>query len=372
MHQENIKPHIYYTLVDNLVTHNVPFAIYQSPYSNTVKFVMQTSGKRFVYDHLEELSNKEGFVIAPFHIQKTSPIVLIAPDVLLEGKDVICKYLSEYIIPVEKTEKIDEQSFNVNADSFKSYQVAYQKFQRALHEQKYEKLILSRTLDYPRKSDFSAAQTFDKACEKYPDNFVFLYNTPQSGCWLGSTPELLLSGKGENWQTVSLAGTKDISPDIEWNDKNQLEQEIVTQYMKEQLTKAGCSFTYGEPFSVKAGNLLHLKTEFEFKMNNSATNVGYLLKLLHPSPAVCGFPKEEAFDFILHNEGYDRQYYSGFLGCLNINSRTDLFVNLRSMKIGDNSLRLYAGGGLLPSSDLESEWEETEKKLQTVLSMLIN
>lgn len=79
--------------------------------------------------------------------------------------------------------------------------------------------------------------------------------------------------------------------------------------------------------------------------------------------------KEEAYRFILDNEGYDRSYYSGFIGWLRPEGRTDLYVNLRCMNVKEDSLTLYAGGGLLASSELDDEFQETEKKMQTMQNL---
>ncbi len=98
--------------------------------------------------------------------------------------------------------------------------------------------------------------------------------------------------------------------------------------------------------------------------------MGDLLKRLHPTPAVCGLPKEKAYRFIQENEGYDRQYYSGFIGWLEPEGKSDLYVNLRCMNILSDRLVLYAGSGLLLSSEPESEWQETEAKMQTMRRLL--
>jgi len=103
---------------------------------------------------------------------------------------------------------------------------------------------------------------------------------------------------------------------------------------------------------------------------NESTEIGQLLEILHPTPAVCGYPKKETYKLILENEGYDRRYYSGFIGQLSLNGKTDLFVNLRCMQIMPEKLTFFAGGGLLSYSELEAEWEETEEKLQTMLSLI--
>jgi isochorismate synthase len=91
------------------------------------------------------------------------------------------------------------------------------------------------------------------------------------------------------------------------------------------------------------------------------------LEALHPTPAVCGLPKQEAREFILAHEGYDRRYYTGFVGMLDLASATDLYVNLRCMQChADGQVTLYAGGGILPSSQCGKEWEESRQKMKTM------
>ena len=156
-----------------------------------------------------------------------------------------------------------------------------------------------------------------------------------------------------------------------WDDKNRQEQDYVASYIRRQLLSLGIRSTESGPYPAYAGALSHLKTDFHFSLKDNK-NLGDLLKVLHPTPAVCGLPKEEAYRFILENEGYDRKYYSGFIGWLDPEGRTDLYVNLRCMHIEDEQLTLYAGGGLLASSELNDEWQETEKKLQTMRRILVS
>jgi len=98
--------------------------------------------------------------------------------------------------------------------------------------------------------------------------------------------------------------------------------------------------------------------------------VGDLLQELHPTPAVCGLPKREAFGFIVRHEHTPRQYYSGFMGPLEMNAGTHLYVSLRCMQMTETKYRLYAGGGLLKESRMESEWQETEAKMQPMRQLL--
>lgn len=128
-------------------------------------------------------------------------------------------------------------------------------------------------------------------------------------------------------------------------------------------------FSVDGPYTVRAGDLVHLRSDIRFSLNNSE-HLGDLINALHPTPAVCGMPKAATRDFILQNESGERSYYSGFTGLIDPTGDTRLFVTLRCMQIegGTDSVayRLYAGGGLLKDSECQSEWEETEAKMNTM------
>lgn len=367
------REHLKYSFFDFLIDKNISFALYRLPGIEDIQLVMQTSNQPETFLSLSNLNNRTGFIIAPFQISEVTPIVLIHPEVKFTGEKAIFDYLynlSSFDKQVNKQHP--NNSKPSDATTFEHYQKGYAKFHDALIDATFKKLVLSRTLELPHEEHFSAGLSFQRACKKYPDNFIFLCNSPQSGTWLGCSPEILVSGQNGSWKTDALAGTKktaETGNNIIWDDKNRLEQQIVIEYMQEQLLKADIKSTYSEPKTIRSGNLAHLKSQFTFHIDDSS-KIGNLLNLLHPSPAVCGFPKEKAFDFILENEGYNRKYYSGFLGYLDVNNKTDLFVNLRCMQILEDNLRLFAGGGILPSSELISEWKETEYKLQTILSII--
>jgi len=360
-----------FSLFDALILKDRSFSVYRLPECKVVTLVMQQEGVPEYLRSLTELNGKEGFVIAPFHLSIKTPLVLLHPDLMIEGESRILDFLQNVDLEPEV-----EQSFSnredIRTDAFSIYKNAFELFKSALRSKACEKIVLSRTLDRPKPIGFSAGMTFKAACEAYPEAFVYLCHTLKTGTWLGSSPELILSGEGTNWQTVALAGTMKLSSkdeDVEWNEKNMEEQQIVTEYLGKQLKTQHLTFTKNGPFTSRAGQLMHLKTEFNFQMNES-TEIGQLLEILHPTPAVCGYPKKDTYKLILENEGYDRMYYSGFMGQLSLNGKTDLFVNLRCMQIKPEKLTFFAGGGLLSYSELEAEWKETEEKLQTMLSLI--
>lgn len=361
---------LHYNTIDTLIRQDRSFAIWRIP-GDTLRFAMQSSGSARLFYHIEELDEQCGYVIAPFQPSAQLPIVLIQPD-------------CELLVPAldAETQKHLHNQWNRETDcSFAipprtreqgSYMQAFDRFISPLREKTFDKLVLSRSQTLQRDAEFSASAAFFKACRQYPYSYVYLCHTPQTGTWLGSTPEIILSGQNGAWQTVALAGTQPLHDGklpTEWDDKNRREQALVAGYIRQQLTNLGIQPEESEPHPVRAGALSHLKSDFSFSIPDHK-RLGDLLRRLHPTPAVCGLPKEESYRFILENEGYDRRYYSGFIGWIDPERRSDLYVNLRCMNIHPDRFTLYAGGGLLASSEPESEWQETEAKMQTMKKLI--
>ncbi|MCD8194519.1 MAG: isochorismate synthase [Tannerellaceae bacterium] len=347
--------------IDSLIGQDRTFAIYRIPGEQTPRMVMQASGSASFLYAIESLNGKNGYVIAPFHISERYPIVLIRPD------EEIC--LEK--LPAGKRQTVAGDIPGQLTGGQDAYTKRFRQFLRPLDERQLDKLVLSRTVTLRKEKDFSPATAFLAACRRYIRSYVYLCHTPQTGTWLGSTPEILLSGAQGTWQTVALAGTQKIRNEQlpgHWNRKNRQEQEMVAHYIEQRLLSAGLTPERSAPYTVRAGELAHLKTEFTFHLPDTG-RLGTILQLLHPTPAVCGLPKEMAYNFILEHEGYERKYYSGFIGRLNPGGSSELYVNLRCMEILPEELVLYAGGGLLASSSLEEEWQETEDKLQTMLML---
>lgn len=342
-------------LLDDLIKQGKSFACFRIPGQEKICLIKQEYGEPCILNDMQSLNDQSGFIIAPFFIQEETPLVFITG----KKQTILLEHYKENddTVTVENPYPIDEV-----------YKQRFEVFINALKNNELDKLVLSRKFECKRPDNFSPGTTFQKACRWYIRSYIYLFYTPQTGTWLGSTPEIILSGEGKNWHTVALAGTQRIKngklPES-WDDKNKREQALVAQYIKSQLATLGITPHEEGPYTVRAAELVHLKSDFTFNLPNNSY-LGDLLKLLHPTPAVCGLPKEKAYQFIRENEGYNRRYYSGFIGMLDLENGTDLYVNLRCMEIMDNKLCLYAGGGLLSSSTLEEEWQETEDKLFTI------
>lgn len=362
--------------IDRLTHSPFSFALYRLPWTDECKLVLQTSGMPEQPEDISSLNGKRGFVMTPFRQGETHPLILVRPDIQACGWKETAQAINETIAGEVSRNK--QASFALPQETSEeqrkeNYATAFRKFIAPLREGQFQKLVLSRSAKTRLTPDFSPLAAFVRACNSYPRMLVYLCHTPVSGTWMGSTPEILLSGKGHEWHTVALAGTMPMQEGEEmptkWDQKNREEQAYVSGYIRQVINRLGEQAEENGPYTARAGQLVHLKTDFRFRLAHTRL-LGDLLQDLHPTPAVCGLPKEEAFRFIPAHEGYDRRYYSGFVGLLEPEGQTDIYVNLRCMEIGTGEAMLYAGGGILPCSEAETEWEETGEKMKTMLHIL--
>lgn len=322
------------------------------------------TGKALKLSGIGDLRGRSGFVFAPFHAGDSAPLALL---------DVATHEVMEAVRVVDSKPR----DFTEN-ESRQDYRRAFGRIQARMAGTGLKKVVLARRADIELKEPLDAHEVFAKACTMYPHQMVALVSTALTGTWLMATPELLIERQGESWTTMALAGT--MATPGPWSEKNMREQRIVADYIHDCLARSCAFVNRRPPRTVTAARLFHLRTDFEFALRDDADVVD-VLNDLFPTPAVCGMPKQEAMKAILGEEALDRRYYSGFCGLWNMpmstpfasqddDAATALYVSLRCMEMKGKSLGLYAGGGLLDESEEATEWEETEKKMQTMKALL--
>ncbi|MBQ6916362.1 MAG: chorismate-binding protein [Prevotella sp.] len=339
------------------------YAIYRLPHEDHATLITQSVGEPMELHSLTELNGKQGFVVAPFEVKADQPVVLI------QGK-------TETIALSNEQLTADDGKNRLPSDMSNYYKVDFANYHSQLEADKFRKIVLARCADEQMPNGVKPIDLFYRACQLYPRLFIALVDTEKSGCWLTATPEILLDGHGADWRTIALAGTMKLEGDqldgegetLTWSTKNIQEQRIVATYITEYLEQFTDDFREEGPRTVRAANLVHLRSDFTFKLADN-NKIGDLLQALHPTPAVCGLPKREAFKFIVKNEHTPRRYYSGFMGPV-AQEDTHLYVSLRCMNIDGDVCHLYAGGGLLKDSVEEQEWLETEAKMETMKRLL--
>ncbi len=373
-------------LISKIWEGGLPTALWRLPNEKKHQLVFSKSKeKTFKKTDFEELT--AGFVFAPYEktAQKTiyikgdfnicienfetvnDPQVALALDIL---KD----------LPHENDLLADNPSFSESIskiDFIENVNSALANIQKG----QFEKVVLSRQKVLQTDKPFKPLEHYQLLTQKYPKAFVSMVYLPWSHeIWIGATPEKLVEQDANGiFRTMSLAGTQSSTDTngqkIEeknalWSQKEIEEQALVSRYIINCFKKIRVR-EYKEigPKTINAGNLLHLQSTFEVdtKEINFPQIGSVMLDLLHPTSAVCGMPKDKAAAFIAAIETHNREYYSGFLGPVNINGSSNLYVNLRTLKLSKGQITLYAGCGITADSDAEKEWTETEIKMQTVL-----
>jgi isochorismate synthase len=345
------------------------YAIYRLPHEDHATLIRQTDGEPAEYLSFAELNGKRGFVVAPFEVKEDQPVLLIQGETeVLSLTDIFRqKNIRDINSPRQSNRVTDISPY---------YKIDFANFHSQLENDQFRKIVLARCVDETMENPVDSMTLFYTACEMYPRLFIALVETQKSGCWLTATPEILLEGEGRDWRTIALAGTMKLEGEqlngegetLRWSTKNIQEQRIVATYITECLEQFTGEIREDGPRTVRAANLVHLRSDFTFSLPDNQ-HLGHLLLALHPTPAVCGLPKREAFQFITKNEHTPRRYYSGFMGPLQM-EHTHLYVSLRCMNIEGNTYHLFAGGGLLKDSTEEQEWAETEAKLETMRRIL--
>jgi len=334
----------------------LPFVVYRKPNSDILSGFFQQNNSLFFTENYTE----SGFVFAPFNDENKA--VLIPENQ--------SKFLQE------KSSIDNEFTYKENFEAATSFKANHLKsVENALYninKNALKKVVISRK-ETVQLSDFKLIEVYQKLLLKYPNAFVYIWFHSKVGLWLGATPETLFSLTGNVFKTMSLAGTQvyNGTKNVLWKNKEIEEQLLVTEFIESQLSSMVTNLKINKTETVKAGNLLHLKTEVSGKLHNEKGRLNNFIKALHPTPAVCGLPRQKAKDFILENENYKRTFYTGFLGELNLrNNKSSLFVNLRCMEIEKNFAHIYVGGGITKDSNPLKEWEETVSKSKVMKSVL--
>lgn len=236
-----------------------------------------------------------------------------------------------------------------------------------LQQGEMDKVVLSRVSHFPMSAP-KADDLFQWLCESYPNAFVYYLIHPEHGVWCGATPEVLLNVKGEQFETMSLAGTINTRTPRAWTEKEYQEQAFVTDYILAKIKNLQPKELQIDPREEQlAGHLKHLKTRIQF---SGELDTASILESLHPTPAVGGSPLEEALHCIEQLEFHERRLYTGYIGIRESDQNAQYFVNLRCMEWTGAGYDLFAGGGITAGSNPEDEWEETNAKLQVLQRVL--
>jgi menaquinone-specific isochorismate synthase len=239
------------------------------------------------------------------------------------------------------------------------------------------KVVLARQIDIAADRPIDRLAVLERLRSAYPGCHV----VSVAGL-VAASPELLVSVAGDIVRSHPMAGTaprggdpttdQRLAASLLASAKDRQEHQITIDMVHDTLLP-WCSYLdyEAEPSVVAVANVQHLATLVEGRLSQPAPSVLELVAALHPTPAVAGWPRDEAVDWIAENEGFDRRRYAGTAGWVDAAGNGTWAVAIRCAEIDGPAARIWAGNGIVADSDPATELAETRSKLQALLSAIV-
>jgi isochorismate synthase len=342
--------------VESHFKNNLPFVIYNQPNSLQVHALLQQTPTQ----HLVKNLSRTGFIFIPYNSKNRALLIPDEHSVQLETS--LSEDYFETLTPATDNQEVP--IVTPNYESMVGQAIATIEKGNMLKVVCSRKEIVSGTFD--------PIGLFLGTLKHYKDAFVYAFYHPKVGFWIGATPETFIKVDGTTFKTMALAGTQKVFPDThpQWTPKEINEQSFVTQAITESLESLAKVIVVSKTYNKQAGSLWHICNDISGTLKNKKEMLHRVLDALHPTPAVCGLPRNKAKNFINKHENYDREYYTGYLGRVTSGLNTQLYVNLRCMKITDQAAEIFVGGGITEDSNIFDEWVETVNKAETMKQIL--
>lgn len=339
------------------------FAAFRSP-GQHVQLWAQRDPRLETVDATALLGLNQVFLAAPFTLDRERiPFIRADIELMFPEIDPDISRLQECrgSAPVENA---------VDGDTgLEQFTAAVEEARKACASGALRKVVLSRVINADIPVDLWPG-LFEWAEQQHPQAFVAMAFTPEHGLWMGASPECLVQENLDHVRVDALAATRPggaVPRKIsEWGAKELDEQEQVMCHVHATFARMDlANITARGPQVLQAGPVAHLHTVLEADLAD--TMLGELVLAVHPTPAVCGMPVQDAQRFIAAHERHRRGLYAGFWGTWNADGPTELHVNLRCMRHLGGQTQLLTGAGITAASDPAMEWVETERKAQTWL-----
>jgi salicylate biosynthesis isochorismate synthase/menaquinone-specific isochorismate synthase len=243
-----------------------------------------------------------------------------------------------------------------------------------------EKVVLAREVIARGDGVVAAAQVARALRAAYPSCFTYLVTGADGTAFAGASPELLVRRTGKMAVSQPMAGStargrddeedERLASELEASAKDRVEHALVARYVEERLRSRSAAVSVRGPEIVRFTNIQHLATTVQARLLDPAPDALDLAAVLHPTPAVGGWPTASALAIIDELEGMERGWYAGGVGWIDARGDGEFAIALRCGLLWEDGARLYAGNGLMPDSDPARELDETELKLKALLGAL--
>ncbi len=240
-----------------------------------------------------------------------------------------------------------------------------------------EKVVLARTFDVRPDRPVSPLDLVLALWQEGHGSHVFLFEPAPGKAVAGAAPETIATVVNGVVRATAVAGSVGVGADsVETaqlarrlfnSDKDRAEHDFVVRDMVARLSALGCAVERDvEPHVLTLARIQHLETKIAAGIPAGVSLLD-ILASLHPTPAVCGIPRNVALSVLTESEVFDRGWYAGPVGWLGSDGKGIFVPALRSAVSRGAGWRLFAGAGIVPGSDPAMEWAETELKFDPML-----
>lgn len=236
------------------------------------------------------------------------------------------------------------------------------------------KVVSSREVEFTSETPYNVSSILANLVDNNPNCFIFGYEK-DGRTFVGASPEILVRHRGSEILSYALAGTAPKDGPNAWteeqlltSEKNLIEHNIVRDRIVNTMKQITPDVTVGETGIMELSHLYHLRTIITAK--DSTKSLVEWAKLLHPTPALGGEPREKALALLQEYESHERGMYAAPFGFMKDMGDGIVVVAIRSALIMDNVLYAYAGCGVVADSDADEEYAETNNKMRTILDAL--
>ncbi len=250
----------------------------------------------------------------------------------------------------------------------------------AISEGRVSKVVLARTLDLITERRLDPIEVVHHLWQENRGSHVF-YFEPEEGCAIaGAAPETVTTVSGGRFHATAVAGTvargetpreqKRLAKCLLASEKEGAEHRIALDDMVARLGPLAEDIeAQAEPHVLTLARLQHLETEIRARLPEG-TSALTVLEALHPTPSVCGLPRDAALEFLDEEEPFERGWYAGPVGWFDLDGNGVFVPALRCAVVQDLRWRLFAGAGIVEGSDPGLEWDETSIKFEPMLRAL--
>jgi isochorismate synthase len=298
----------------------------------------------------------------------------------LDGAPDYREWLVGQVAPTQSTQSLRSLTLQPTPEEF-THNVALAV--EILRRKEIDKVVLARAVlgSVPEALDGAAIAARLRVRE--PICAIYSLPTNAGRRYVGASPELLVRREGATFECNPLAGTIALPPNEAPDDyqtwllgstKNLHEHGVLVDDLVQQLSNSYDEISADpNPTIVTLRTVAHLGTWVRGVRYDAATapDALELLRMLHPTAAVGGIPRDDAYELIVRLEQHDRGHYAGPLGWMDANGDGEWWIGIRGVIIDGTNFEAWAGAGIVSESDPIAEREETKDKLAVVLSSVL-